>query len=252
MTFQIPRHCQSTYFETASKYLPICFFWAWLLFVDLSLSYLSIFRGHLRAPHAISCISCVLLYDWPSHLREQINRTFQFRNCHGKFFCSFWCIHGNNPRAVSVWEKRLHTKKSFPVGKRYLPMGKRASITTTTVTVFREFKQRRFWATHVNRKWIFFLLICLDATKFILLSVFTLIETMCPKMCSKSRLKSTKCPRLACVAQKRRWLVSLFISLHTSQAVSCFSFVPKRVLTEQNSFFFFNTLRQTLGRSSRP
>ena len=89
------------------------------------------FRGHLRAPHAISCISCVLLYDWPSHLREQINRTFQFRNCHGKFFCSFWCIHGNNPRAVSVWEKRLHTKKSFPVGKRYLPTGKRASITTT-------------------------------------------------------------------------------------------------------------------------
>ena len=92
------------------------------------------FRGHLRAPHAISCISCVLLYDWPSHLREQINRTFQFRNCHGKFFCSFWCIHGNNPRAVSVWEKRLHTKKSFPVGKRYLPMGKRASITTTNIS----------------------------------------------------------------------------------------------------------------------
>ena len=89
------------------------------------------FRGHLRAPHAISCISCVLLYDWPSYLREQINRTFQFRNCHGKFFCSFWCIHGNNPRPVSVWEKWLHTKKSFPVGKRSLPMGKRASITTT-------------------------------------------------------------------------------------------------------------------------
>ena len=42
-----------------------------------------------QSAHAISCISCVLLYDWPSHLREQINRTFQFRNCHGKFFCSF-------------------------------------------------------------------------------------------------------------------------------------------------------------------
>ena len=92
------------------------------------------FRGHLRTPHAISCISHVLLYDWPSHLREQINRTFQFRNCHGKFFCSFWCIHGNNPGAVSVWGKRLHTKKSFPVGKRYLPMGKRASVTTTNVS----------------------------------------------------------------------------------------------------------------------
>ena len=46
-------------------------------------------RGHLRALQVISCIGYGLLYDWPSHLREQINRTFQFRNCHGKFFCSF-------------------------------------------------------------------------------------------------------------------------------------------------------------------
>ena len=46
-------------------------------------------RSHVRALHAISCISYILLYDWPSHLREQINSTFQFRNCHGKFFCSF-------------------------------------------------------------------------------------------------------------------------------------------------------------------
>ena len=37
-------------------------------------------RGHLKAPQAISCISYGLLYDWPSHLREQINCTFQFRN----------------------------------------------------------------------------------------------------------------------------------------------------------------------------
>ena len=42
--------------------------------------------GHLKALQAISCISYILLYDWPSQLREQINRTFQFRNCHG---CSF-------------------------------------------------------------------------------------------------------------------------------------------------------------------
>ena len=33
----------------------------------------------------------------------------------------------------------------------------------------------------------FSLLICLDATKFILLSVFTLTETICPRICSKSR-----------------------------------------------------------------
>ena len=36
--------------------------------------------------------------------------------------------------AVSVWEKRLHTKTSLPVGKRYLPMGKRASVTSTNVS----------------------------------------------------------------------------------------------------------------------
>ena len=50
-----------------------------------------------------------------------------------EFFCSFWCIHGNNTRTVSVWGKRLHTKTSLSVGKRYLPMGKRASVTTTIV-----------------------------------------------------------------------------------------------------------------------
>ena len=89
--------------------------------------------GHLKTLQAISCISYILLYDWSSHLREQIHRIFQFRNCHGKFFCSFWCIHGNNPKAVSVWGKRLHTKTSLPVGKRYLSMGKRASVITTIV-----------------------------------------------------------------------------------------------------------------------
>ena len=89
--------------------------------------------GHPRALQAISCNSYVLLYDWPSHLREQINRTFQFRNCHGKFFCSFWCIHGNNPWATSLWGNRLHTKSFLPMGKRYLPMCKRASVTTTNV-----------------------------------------------------------------------------------------------------------------------
>ena len=35
-------------------------------------------------------------------------------------------------------------------------------------------------------------LICLGTTKFVLLSVFTLKETICPQICSKSRLKSAK------------------------------------------------------------
>ena len=38
----------------------------------------------------------------------------------------------------------------------------------------------------------FSLLICLGANKFVLLSVFTLKETICPNICSKSRLKSAK------------------------------------------------------------
>ena len=38
----------------------------------------------------------------------------------------------------------------------------------------------------------FSLLICLGTTEFVLLSVFTLKETICPKICSKSRLKSAK------------------------------------------------------------
>ena len=89
--------------------------------------------GHFKTLQAISCICYILLYDWSSNLRKQINRTFQFRNCHGKFFYSFWRIHGNNPRAVWVWGKRLHTKTSLPVGKHYLPMGKKASVTKTIV-----------------------------------------------------------------------------------------------------------------------
>ena len=42
-------------------------------------------------------------------------------------------VYRNNPRAVSVWEKRLDTKMYLPVGKCYLPMGKRASVTTANI-----------------------------------------------------------------------------------------------------------------------
>ena len=41
-------------------------------------------------------------------------------------------------------------------------------------TIIREFKQQRFWATHINQKKLFF-----PFTKFVLLSVFTLIEMIC-------------------------------------------------------------------------
>ena len=38
---------------------------------------------------------------------------------------------------------------------------------------------------------------CLDATKFVLLRVFTLIETICAKKCLKSRLKAQECKSLS-------------------------------------------------------
>ena len=41
---------------------------------------------------------------------------------------------------------------------------------------------------------LFSLLMSLDATKFVLLGVFTFTETICPKTCSKSRFISAKSP----------------------------------------------------------
>ena len=40
----------------------------------------------------------------------------------------------------------------------------------------------------------FFLLICPDATKFVLLIVLSLKETICPRICRHSRPKSAKSP----------------------------------------------------------
>ena len=47
------------------------------------------FRGHLRTPYAISCIGYVLLYDWPSHLREQIKRNFSVQELSWEVFLFF-------------------------------------------------------------------------------------------------------------------------------------------------------------------
>ena len=58
-----------------------------------------------------------------------------------------------------------------------------------------------------------FSFICLDATKFLLLSAFTLLEKICPKNCSKSRFKKAKKHfRLNRIAQKRRCLNSQAMS----------------------------------------
>ena len=65
----------------------------------------------------------------------------------------------------------------------------------------------------------FSLLICLDVTKFILLSVFTLIEAICPKICSKSRLKGAKKKKLPIdVRRSKKLLVKLPIGDGTKRS----------------------------------
>ena len=56
-------------------------------------------------------------------------RTSYLGKCHGQLFCSFWCIYGNFPEAISPWGNRSHTNSCFPMGNSHLPMGKSASVT---------------------------------------------------------------------------------------------------------------------------
>ena len=55
----------------------------------------------------------------------------------------------------------------------------------------------------------FSLLISLDATIFVLPSVLILTETICPKICSKSRLKSAKSPFPVDVRRSKTSLLKL-------------------------------------------
>ena len=75
-------------------------------------------------------------------------------------------------------------------------------------------KQRLLWATHVSKSEVrFHPLICLDTTKFLLISVITLIETFCLKLLIDkitSQLLQRVLYRLTCIVKKRRcWISSL-------------------------------------------
>ena len=57
------------------------------------------------------------------------------------------------------------------------------------------FQRRCFWATYAaNESEAFSLIVCLDDTKFVFFSVFTLIETIWPKMWAKTLSKNAKSP----------------------------------------------------------
>ena len=66
----------------------------------------------------------------------------------------------------------------------------------------------------------FSLLVSLDATVFILPSVLILIETICPKICSKSRLKSAKRPLPVDVRRSKTSLLKLPILLPRQRDVA--------------------------------
>ena len=56
-------------------------------------------------------------------------------------------------------------------------------------------------------------LICLEATKFELLSVFTLKETICPRICSKTLPRGAKSPLPVDVRRSKTSLLKLTIEL---------------------------------------
>ena len=118
--------------------------------------------------------------------------------------------------------------------------------TVLTLGVFRKFKQGRFWAPHINRKWAFFSFNMLDATKFILLSVFTLKEMICPKICSKSRHKSAKGSVPVDVRRSKTSLLKVLPKIMTENGIYS---PPMKVIS--NTIFFVYYLRGALIKIAR-
>lgn len=94
------------------------------------------------------------------------------------------------------------------------------------------------------------LLICVNATKFVLPSVFTLKENICPKLCSKSRLKSPKNPFAIGV---RRSKTSLFLKtlkgLKVDPVTRPLPVVMRRSYVEKQSFPFVAKHRLLIQQS---
>ena len=91
----------------------------------------------------------------------------------------------------------------------------------------------------------FSLLICLGTTKFGLLSVFTLKETICPKICSKSRLKSAKSLLPVDVRRSKTSLLKALPKMMTKNG----TYSPPKVIS--NTILFFYSLRGALIKIAR-
>ena len=73
----------------------------------------------------------------------------------------------------------------------------------------REFKPAACLSDDRERRVFLFFKLYLNATKFVLLSVFTLKGTFCSRICSKSRLKSAKSPHPVDVRRSKTSLLKL-------------------------------------------
>ena len=92
----------------------------------------------------------------------------------------------------------------------------------------------------------FSLLICLGAAKFVLLSVFTLKETICAKICSKSRLKSAKSLLPVDVRRSKTSLLKVLPKMVTEKRIYS---PPMKVIS--NTILFVYSLRGTLIKIAR-
>ena len=88
-----------------------------------------------------------------------------------------------------------------------------------TFEVNRVFKQRRFLNDACQPEVSLFFLICLGTNKYVLLSVFTLKETICSQICSKSRLKSSKSLLPVYVRRSKTSLLKVLLKIATENGI---------------------------------
>ena len=110
------------------------------------------------------------------------------------------------------------------------------------------------WCTS-SRSELFAFSICPDAPKYVLLSVFTLIETICPNVFSKSELKSAKSPLPVDVRRTRTGNLSKDVlerrTSTGSEALPLFICLDSKKICIANCLFSYNDdLSQSLNQST--